>query len=261
MGRQRLPAGHHQRRSDQRAVLAVHRQAVELCGTEGHQQKAVAADAQLLAAHDPGADQLLDHQRLRPVLCARNVRRAGRAHRQRMERPAFHRLLPAYHPDHAGSDLLRCVAAFRRHRGGGARPVLYQDLPHLFQRAVLLCGGYYLAVPPGDARHEVQLLLRMALCAVPRAGFHLQLLQPVHEQRVRCDQKVAAQHGHHDGGCHQQLHHELLLYQVVGACGRDLCVLPWPCAGVHPACGGRPPHDRDARPPGAGAGKCRRTGV
>ena len=127
--------------------------------------------------------------------------------------------------------------------------------------SVLLRGGHYLAVPPGDARHEVQLLLRMALCAVPRAGFHLQLLQPVHEQRVRCDQKVAAQHGHHDGGCHQQLHHELFLHQAVGTCGRDLCVLPWPCAGVHPACGGRPPHDRDARPPGAGAGKCRRTGV
>ena len=89
----------------------------------------------------------------------------------------------------------------------------------------------------------------------------LVLVQPVHEQRVRCDQKVAAQHGHHDGRRHQQLHHELLLHQVVGACGRDLCVLPWPCAGVHPACGGRPPHDRDARPPGAGAGKCRCTGI
>ena len=190
MGRQRLPAGHHQRRPDQRAVFAVYRQAVELCGAEGHQQKAVAADAQLLAAHDPGADQLLDHQRLRPVLCARDVRRTGWAHRQRMERSAFHRLLPAHHPDHAGSDLLRCVAAFRRHRGGRACAVLYPDLPHLFQRAVLLCGGHYLAVPPGDARHEVQLLLRMALCTVPCDGFHLQLLQPVHEQRLCGDQKV-----------------------------------------------------------------------
>ena len=89
----------------------------------------------------------------------------------------------------------------------------------------------------------------------------LQLLQPVHEQRLCGHQKVAAEHGHHDGGRHQQLHHELLLYQVVGACGRDLCVLPWPCTGVHPACGGRPPHDWDARPSGAGAGECRRTGI
>ncbi len=29
---------------------------------KGINKKAVAADAQLLAAHDPGADQLLDHQ-------------------------------------------------------------------------------------------------------------------------------------------------------------------------------------------------------
>ena len=85
--------------------------------------------------------------------------------------PLFHRSDPAHYPDHAGSDLLRCVAAFRRHRGGRACAVLYPDLPHLFQRAVLLCGGHYLAVPPGDARHEVQLLLRMALCTVFGAGF------------------------------------------------------------------------------------------
>ncbi len=46
-----------------------------------------------------------------------------------------------------------------------------------------------------------------------------------------------------------------------GPVGATLCVLPWLCTGVHPACGGRPPHDRDARPPGAGAGKRRRAGV
>ena len=108
----------------------------------------------------------------------------GRPRRQCMERPAFHRLLPAHHPDHAGPDLLRCMAAFRCDRGRGPRKVLYQNFPHLFQCAVLLRSRYHLAVPPGDAHYEVQLLLRMALCAVPCAGFHLQLLQPVHEQRV-----------------------------------------------------------------------------
>ena len=69
-GCQRLPAGHHQRRPYQCAVPDVHRQAVELCGAEGRQQGSVEADAALLAAHDPGTDQLLDHQRIRPVLCA-----------------------------------------------------------------------------------------------------------------------------------------------------------------------------------------------
>ena len=59
-----------QRRPFQCAVPDVHRQAVELCGAEGHQQGSVEADAALFAAHDPGTDQLLDHQRIRPVLCA-----------------------------------------------------------------------------------------------------------------------------------------------------------------------------------------------
>ena len=58
----------------------------------------------------------------------------------------------------------------------GPRKVLYPNFPHLFQCAVLLRSRYHLAVPPGDAHYEVQLLLRMALCAVPCAGFHLQLL-------------------------------------------------------------------------------------
>ena len=31
--------------------------------------------------------------------------------------------------------------------------------------------------------------------------------------------KVQPQHGHHDGRCHQQLHHELLLHQMVGPIG------------------------------------------
>ena len=62
---------------------------------------------------------------------------------------------------------------------------LYQNFPHLFQCAVLLCRRHHLAVPSGDARDEVQLLLCMALCAFPCHGVHLQLLQPVHEQRVR----------------------------------------------------------------------------
>ena len=185
VGCQRLPAGHHQRRPCQRAVPLRYRKAVELCGAEGRQQKPLEADAALLAAHDPGTDQLLDHQRIRPVLCARNVQRSGRSQRRRMERPAFHRLLPAHHPDHAGPDLLRCMAAFRCDRGGGARKVLYPDLPHLFQRAVLLCRRHHLAVPSGDAHYEGQLLLCMALCALPCHGVHLQLLQPVHEQRVR----------------------------------------------------------------------------
>ena len=101
----------------------------------------------------------------------------------------------------------------------------------------------------------------MTLCALPRAGFYLQLLQPVHEQRVRCDQKVAAQHGHHDGGCHQQLHHELLLHQVVGPCGCDLCVLPRPRSGVHPPRHRRPRHDRDACPSGPRPRQRRRAGV
>ena len=76
------------------------------------------------------------------------------------------------------------MAAVGCHRGRGESQVLYPDLPHLFQRAVLLCSGHHLALPPGHARHEVQLLLRMALRAVPRAGVYLQLLQPVHEQRL-----------------------------------------------------------------------------
>ena len=58
------------KRQFQCAVPDVHRQAVELCGAEGHQQGSVEADAALFAAHDPGTDQLLDHQRIRPVLCA-----------------------------------------------------------------------------------------------------------------------------------------------------------------------------------------------
>ena len=147
------------------------------------------SDAPLFPAHDPGPDQLLGHQCIGPVLRARDVRRAGRPQRRRLERPAFHRLLPAHHPDHAGPDLLRCLAALRRDRGGGPRPVLYQDLPHLFLGAVLLCGRHHLALPPGHARDEGQLLLRLALCALPDAGFHLQLLQPVPQQRIRCHKK------------------------------------------------------------------------
>ena len=61
-------------------------------------------------------------------------------------------------------------------------------------------------------------------------------------------------------GCCEQLHHELLLHQVVGACGRYLCVLPWPCAGVHPARHRCPPHDRDAGTSGPRAGECGRAG-
>ena len=141
------------------------------------------------------------------------------------------------------------------------RARFFTQIFHTYSSVLFCCAAGIIWLCRPVMHHEVQLLLRMALRAVPRAGVYLQLLQPVHEQRVRCDQKVAAQHGHHDGGCHQQLHHELLFHQVVGACGCDLCVLPWPCAGVHPARRGRSPHDRDARPPGAGAGKRRCAGV
>ncbi len=119
----------------------------------------------------------------------REMRRHRRPQRRRLERPALHRLLPAHHPDHPGPDLLRRLAALRRDGRGRPRPVLYKNLPHLFQRAVLLRGGHHLALPPGHAHHEVQLLHRLALCAVPGTGVHLQLLQPVPEQRLRRQQK------------------------------------------------------------------------
>ena len=172
----------------------------------------------------------------------------------------FHRLLPAHHPDHAGSDLLRCVAAFRRHRGGRACTVLYPDLPHLFQRAVLLRGGHYLAVPPGDARHEVQLLLRMALCAflvlASTCSCFNQFMNSVYVVTQKSQRSMVTMMAGAISNC-------IMNYFFIKLWGlwARLCVLPWPCAGVHPACGGRPPHDRDARPPGAGAGKRCRTGI
>ena len=46
------------------------RKALELCGAEGPEQRPVEADAPLLAAHDPGPDQLLGHQCVGPVLRA-----------------------------------------------------------------------------------------------------------------------------------------------------------------------------------------------
>jgi O-antigen/teichoic acid export membrane protein len=58
-----------------------HRQAVELCGAQGPEPGSLAADAPLFPAHDPGPDQLLGHQRIGPVLRARDVRRAGRPQR------------------------------------------------------------------------------------------------------------------------------------------------------------------------------------
>ena len=124
-------------------------------------------------------------------------------------------------PDHAGSDLLRCLAALRRDRGGGPRPVLYQDLPHLFLGAVLLCGGHHLALPPGHARDEGQLLLRLALCALPDAGFHLQLLPTSSSTAHTLSTKVHPQPVDHAGRCCEQLHYELLLHQVVGAHRRN----------------------------------------
>ena len=69
-GGQRLSAGHHQRRLCERALPDVHRQALGFHRAEGHQQDPLEADAPLLAAHDTGPDKLLDHQRLRSVLCA-----------------------------------------------------------------------------------------------------------------------------------------------------------------------------------------------
>ena len=62
--------GHHQRRLRERALPDVHRQALGFHRAEGHQQDPLEADAPLLAAHDTGPDKLLDHQRLRFVLCA-----------------------------------------------------------------------------------------------------------------------------------------------------------------------------------------------
>ncbi len=110
-----------------------------------------------------------------------------------------------------------------------------QIFPHLFQRAVLLCSGHHLALPPGHAHHEIQLLLCVALCALPDAGVHLQLLQPVPEQRLSRQQEVQPQPVDDALRRGEQLHHELFLHQVVGPHRCDLCLLPWAGAGVHPA--------------------------
>ena len=85
---------------------------------------------------------------------------------------------------HAGADLLRCLAAVCGDGGRGAGNVFYPDLPHLFLRDVLLRGGHPVAVPPADARDEGQLLRGLALCAVFDPGGGLLLLQPVFEQRL-----------------------------------------------------------------------------
>ena len=74
------------------------------------------------------------------------------------------------------------------------------------------------------------------------------------------NQFMNPQHDHHDGGRCEQLHHELLFHQVVGPGRCDLCLLPWPCAGVHPARHRCPQDDRDAGASGPRAGECGRTG-
>ena len=70
VGGQRLSAGHHQRRPRECALPDVRRLALGFHRAEGHQQDPLEADAPLLAAHDTGPDKLLDHQRIRFVLCA-----------------------------------------------------------------------------------------------------------------------------------------------------------------------------------------------
>ena len=61
--------------------------------------------------------------------------------RQRMERPAFHRLLPAHHPDHAGPDLLRRVAAFRCDRGGRARAKFFTKIFRTYSSVLFCCAA------------------------------------------------------------------------------------------------------------------------
>lgn len=91
--------------------------------------------------------------------------RHGRSQRRSLERTALHRLFSAHDPQHAGADLLRCLAAVCGDGGRGAGNVFYPDLPHLFLRDVLLRGGHPVAVPPADARDEGQLLRGLAFCA------------------------------------------------------------------------------------------------
>ena len=206
--------------------------------------------APLFPAHDPGADQLLDHQRLGYVLCQRALRGLWGPFGHRVERPFVHRLFPAHHPHHPWAPSFTtpgsCPPSPRSTAAAGFTPTCSRATPASCSAVPAASCGSAAAVmlimksSYFDAWQFVPYLTLAAVfsCFTQFMNSIYVVYKPVHPQPV-----------HHDGGGGGQLRHELSGHRVVWPGGGHLCVLPGHGAGVRAACDRQPLDDPPAAAP------------